>query len=42
MANTSDCFKLAPYQPLQIFSMLSDFNLVSKTDFKKFYGEQEK
>ena len=42
IANTSECFLLAPYEPLKNFSMLSDFDLILKTDILKFFREQEK
>jgi len=34
--NTSECFLLAPYEPLKNFSMLSDFDLILRTDISKF------
>jgi len=36
IANTSECFLLAPYEPLKNFSMLSDFDLILRTDISKF------
>jgi hypothetical protein len=36
IANTSACFLLSPYEPLKNFSLLSDFDLILKTDISKF------
>jgi hypothetical protein len=36
IANTRECFLLAPYEPLKNFSMLSDFDLILRTDISKF------
>jgi len=36
IANMSECFLLASYEPLKNFSLLSDFDLILKADISKF------
>ena len=42
IANTSECFLLAPSEPLKNFSMLSDFDLVLRVDIFKILTGSKK